>query len=93
MTTVRIIPPAITGKADIRVDPGGVSGQILIGGHDIAPAVRGFTLDARVGQPPVLRLDLRLIDVSTFDTPAGTEVMVPEQTVEALKRLGWTPPE
>lgn len=78
-------------KVEIRTE--GRSGQVLIDGHDIAGAVTGLTFSAGVDQPvSTLRLDLRLIDVTELGS-VEAEVLLGNGVPEALKRLGWTPPE
>ncbi|NUS29803.1 MAG: hypothetical protein HOV92_37070 [Streptomyces sp.] len=74
----------------IRTD--GVHGQVLIDGHDIAKAVTGLSFEVSVDAFPTLRLDLRLIDVTELAS-AETQVLLGAGVEDALKRLGWTPPE
>ncbi|MFJ6293207.1 hypothetical protein ACIQJX_07585 [Streptomyces griseoviridis] len=75
---------------EIRVDHN--VGQILIDGHDIAKGVRSLTFEAGVAQAvPTLTLNLRLVDVTELGS-AEARVILDEDTTEALRRLGWTPP-
>lgn len=76
---------------EIRTE--GTRGQVLIDGHDIARAVTGLTFTAGIDQQlPTLRLDLRLIDVTELGSTEA-EVLLGAGVEDALKRLGWTPPE
>ncbi|MEH0442460.1 hypothetical protein QA811_01995 [Streptomyces sp. B21-102] len=78
-------------KVEIRTE--GRTGQVLIDGYDIAGAVTGLTFSAGVNQAvPTLHLDLRLIDVIDLGSVEAV-VLLGQGAAEALKRLGWTPPE
>ncbi|MDV5145924.1 hypothetical protein R1T08_17330 [Streptomyces sp. SBC-4] len=68
---------AATGLGSIKVD-----GVPLKG-------VRALSLDADVGERPVLRLELAVHDISTV---AETVIHIPDDTVATLVALGWTPP-
>lgn len=77
-------------NVEIRTD--GPRGEVLIDGHDIARAVTGLSFEASIDSFPTLRLDLRIIDVTTVDS-TETQVLLGQDVEETLKRLGWTPPE
>ncbi|MER5653446.1 hypothetical protein ABT076_10565 [Streptomyces sp. NPDC002131] len=76
----------------IEIKTEGLVGQLLIDGHDIARAVAGLTYSVRAGELPRLQVDLRQAPSSEI---AGTEadVLLDSHAIEALKLLGWTPPE
>lgn len=80
-------------KHHVEIRTEGTRGQVLIDGHDIAKACTGLTFTADVDQPhPTLRLDLKLIDVTELGS-AQAQVLLGDGVAEALKVLGWTPPE
>ncbi|MET9479867.1 hypothetical protein [Streptomyces sp. NPDC006638] len=74
----------------IRTD--GNHGQVFIDGHDISTATTGLSFSADIGELPTLRLDLRLIDITELSS-TETQVLLGHGVAEALKVLGWTPPE
>ncbi|MGH3495066.1 MAG: hypothetical protein ACRDQ1_17780 [Sciscionella sp.] len=64
-------------------------GQIIVGGTDLAPAVRSIQLCAGVDYRPELVLNLVLHEVEVDGEITTT---IPDRTREALVALGWTPP-
>lgn len=76
----------------VEISTDGVRGKVLIDGHDIAKAVTSLSFDASVDHFPTLRLDLRLIDITELAS-TETQVLLGDGVAEALKALGWTPPE
>ncbi|MFB7589369.1 hypothetical protein [Streptomyces sp. NPDC056169] len=66
-----------TGEGTIKVD-----GVPLKG-------IRALSLDAAVGERPILRLELAVYDISTV---AETSIHIPDDTAATLVALGWTPP-
>lgn len=66
------------------------SATIEIDGQDVSDAVRGFTLDGKVGHRHQLALDLR-VDVGEANGQA--DVHIPPETAALLVDLGWTPPD
>ncbi|MGW3808840.1 hypothetical protein [Micromonospora sp. NPDC005113] len=76
--------------ANITLGPGG-HGSVKLDGHDISNGVRGFTLNAAVGQITELGLDLVLFTASTVS--GEVELVIPASTRDLLERLGWTPPK
>ena len=79
-------------KHHVEISVGGTQGQVLIDGHDIARGVTGLVFRAGIDGPPTLTLDLQLVDVTPLSSP-DTEVLLGNGVAEALKVLGWTPPE
>lgn len=77
-------------KAEIEIDGPG-HGRIVLDGHDVSGAVRGFQITAGVGDITRLVLDLNVLDVTRLDSEQ-TEIMIPDATRDALIALGWTPP-
>lgn len=75
----------------LRLTPGRAS-TVEIDGHDLANGIRSLRLDADAGSLPELHIDLAVIDVTEVESEQ-TRVVVPEATAEALRALGWTPPE
>lgn len=76
-------------EASIKLTPHcGPGTEIVIDGHDIH-GVRELTLSASGGEMPRLSLDLRLGHVAAS---GPMRVEIDEQTAQALKALGWTPP-
>ena len=80
-------------KHHVEIRTEGTRGQVLIDGHDIAKGCVGLTFTVDVDQPhPTLRLDLRIIDVTELGS-TETQVLLADGVAEALRVLGWTPPE
>ncbi|MFE0651349.1 hypothetical protein ACFVZH_22450 [Streptomyces sp. NPDC059534] len=63
-------------------------GQIQVDGVPLR-GVRALSLDASLGERPVLRLELAVHDISTL---AETAIHIPDDTAATLVALGWTPP-
>lgn len=82
-------PPSPDRSAHITLAKG--RGTVEVGGVDLARAVQGLNLSAEAGSPPVLTLDLRLIELSQFESDE-TVIHIPAATRDALVALGWTPP-
>lgn len=66
----------------------GGGGRLVVGEHDITDAVQTVTIHGG-GDPASVTVELLARVVEVNGTPAVT---LPEQTVEALRQLGWTPP-
>lgn len=64
-------------------------GRILVDGENVAKLVRAVRLDAVVGQPYRVVLDL---GPTAVRAALLTEVAVDEMTREFLVGIGWTPP-
>ncbi|MFJ2162376.1 hypothetical protein [Streptomyces sp. NPDC087856] len=79
-------------KHHVEISVDGTQGQVLIDGHDIARGVTGLVFRAGIDGAPTLTLDLQLVDVTPLSSP-DTEVLLGSGVAEALKVLGWTPPE
>lgn len=63
---------------------------VAIDGHDIASAVRSFSLRHQAGQGvPSLELDLLVVP---FEFEGKVQVRIKPETLDLLIRLGWTPP-
>ncbi|MER6515083.1 hypothetical protein [Nonomuraea sp. NPDC001636] len=63
-------------------------GSITVDGVPLR-GVRSLSLDAEVGERPILRLELAVHELSTV---AETVIHVPDDTAATLVALGWTPP-
>jgi hypothetical protein len=63
-------------------------GSVTVDGVPLR-GVRALSLDAGVGERPVLRLELAVYDISTV---AAALIHIPEDTAATLVALGWTPP-
>jgi hypothetical protein len=75
-------------KVEITVSPIG-TGSLTLDGHDISNAIRGFGLDARIGNRTQLRLDLC---VDETHLTGEMDVRMNPAAAELLQRAGWTPP-
>lgn len=80
----------MTELPSARISLDGSNGEIQIDGAYL-PGVTAIRMDARVGRPPILIVELALLD-ATADM-SETAVIVPEATRDALVALGWTPPK
>lgn len=75
----------------IELGPKSRDGKIVIDGYDIAGTVQGFHLSAEANRTPRLELDLRVHDVTTFESPHA-QVLIDPTAAGFLERAGWTPP-
>ena len=75
--------------ADVQIKTAGKRGTITVDGHDLSAAVVAVGFTAEAAEMPVVTLQLAYPSV-LFEGEA--EVKLPEATVEALVRLGWTRP-
>lgn len=79
-------------KVEIRLPgPGLRRGQLVVDGHDITGDTTGFTLKAGHGEFTRLTVDLRLLEVTTFEAD-HVQVHLAPSTADLLERAGWTPP-
>lgn len=78
-------------KVQIEVSPNGRGGKVVIDGHDIAKSVQGFTVHGQVGHLTRVELNLRALDVTTFEAE-HVQVLIDSTTAEFLERAGWLPP-
>lgn len=78
-------------EIEICIDRCATDGKIIVDGHDIAEAVSGFRIDARVGQITKVELDLVVIDATTFESP-HVQLNLAPRVADYLERAGWTPP-
>lgn len=76
---------------DIKVNSSSM-GSVTVGGTDISKGVRAITWRAALDEFPCLELELRVFDVTTLSSEE-TEILIPEETAQALIALGWSPPE
>ncbi|MFE6304976.1 hypothetical protein [Nocardiopsis sp. NPDC057823] len=65
-------------------------GVITLEGREISNAVSGFTLEAAPGE--YTTLTLRIDAAHTRRLVGQAEVILPDDTVNLLLSLGWTPP-
>lgn len=65
---------------------------IHVDDKDITRGVRRYTFTGEIGEINTLDLEMAVFDVSRIDSEEA-DVLIPETTREALKQLGWTPPE
>lgn len=65
--------------------------QLLVDGQDISRAVRRAVLRTEPGCWPRLDVELKIYEHGGIDA-TGAEVVLPPETVLALKALGWGPP-
>lgn len=84
-TTMKIRPGSIMPDA-VQIDHPETGEPI-----DIGPAVSGVALRLKPGQLPEVTLDL-LVHVRPVEL-SDPQIVIPEQTKQALEALGWLPPE
>jgi hypothetical protein len=72
------------------ITPGYENLDVSIDGQQMTRALRGFSLDAGVGNAPRLTLDMAAFIESTVE--GKMTVIIPDETHAALVALGWTPP-
>jgi hypothetical protein len=65
--------------------------KIKLDGQDISTAIQGLTLDMQTGSIPFCRLDLRIYNVTELQD-VSDKYLIPQETQDLLKLLGWTPP-
>lgn len=73
-------------------DAAATDASIVVDGQDLANVTRAFTLRSRVGDIPVLTVELQLVAGAELDA-AGVVVSLGPETRAALIALGWTPPD
>lgn len=73
-----------------EITSSGVHHRLTLDGVDVSGGCRHVTLDLEAGDVPELRLELVIPEVRT--TAGKVDVIVPDDTRELLKQLGWTPP-
>ncbi|MFE2021313.1 hypothetical protein ACFW9O_25025 [Streptomyces sp. NPDC059499] len=76
---------------DIKVDSSSM-GSITVGGTDISKGVSAITWRSSLDEYPSMELELRVFDVTTLSSE-DTEILIPEETAQALIAIGWTPPD
>jgi len=79
-------------EVHIEVDQKGVAQRFDVGGFDLAGLATALSLSMRAGDIPQLTLTLPVIRGGTFHGER-IYVEVDRLTAEALKALGWTPPD
>jgi hypothetical protein len=75
----------------VRISGDGLAHKIEVDGHDLSNSVHRVELeiDAR-DRVPVLRLHMAVYQLVTDE---HARVLLDAETEEALKAMGWTPPE
>lgn len=68
----------------------GIDSKLELDGRDISNHVRGLTLDAAVGAPVRVTLDIPVHKVAQFEGDAVIGLTL--EMEEILIGLGWTPP-
>ena len=76
---------------NVRITGHGVEAKVELNGDDISNAVSGLDLKMAVGELPLLKLGVLVMDLS--NEIDGVTVEIPEETASLLVKLGWTPPE
>jgi hypothetical protein len=64
-------------------------GTVELDGQEIQNGLVGVELHVHVGEMNSAILELK---APTFEADGEFQIMLPEETQAALKRLGWTPP-
>lgn len=75
-------------KVEIKSSLG--TAEVLVDGTNVASAANGLTLTMEAGSCPRLELDLSLMEIGFVGE--DVVVVIPDETREALKSLGWTEP-
>jgi hypothetical protein len=76
-------------KATINLNANGI-GSLHLDDEDVSRYTRGFTLDARVGEMPFLRLDVLPTRGLVYEGDVAVNVI--GEMRDLLQKLGWTPP-
>lgn len=77
-------------RVHLEVDGAGM-GTLTVDGHSLGNAVQATSIHSRAGHATRVELELLATDVSTQCEPE--QILIPEETREALIALGWTPPQ
>lgn len=82
---------AAEGKQPVLIRSDGIVSRIEVGGHPLQGMTEWLSLeiDARTRLPV---LTLRLLVTRSLDADMQARVLLDEDTTEALKAMGWTPP-
>lgn len=75
----------------VQISGNGIRRKIEIDGHDITNSVLSASLEIEGGCTPILHLRLAACQLLGVDEHA--RVLLGSETAEALKAIGWTPPE
>lgn len=81
-----------TCRRNVEIWHDGLQGQVIVDGVDLTNAVRAITWRTAVDERPSMDVELRIFDVTTVSSK-DTEMLLPNETIEALIALGWTPPD
>jgi hypothetical protein len=74
----------------VRIHQAGINrATVEIDGTDIAPAVRGLTVNLQLDEAPRIELDLVVMPFE-YDGPA--DIYVAPASRDLLINAGWTPP-
>jgi len=70
---------------------------VTLDGENISPAVRSLSFEVAAGEAPKITLQPAVFEFDTEPSEielglAATKIHIAEETVELLKRFGWTPP-
>lgn len=77
----------------VRVTSDGMRGAVEVDGVDLSGAVTNLHLSAGVDEFTELDLDLVLaVHQTEFEGQARVQVLMTDETRDALIHLGWTPP-
>lgn len=83
-------------KLSFHQGPGRYDQVVKLDGEDISKAIRSLSINAEAGQIPEVELQLAVFEIEVGGPPelgmAETKIRIFDETVELLKRLGWTPP-
>jgi hypothetical protein len=74
----------------VKIQGGPHSYVIEVGGHPVQNVTQAVSLELSGSEPPAV-----LLKLVTYSVDIGTAAMVKldPDAIEALKALGWTPPE
>lgn len=81
---------ASSSELPVRITRTGHAHRLEIDGRDVSDAVTRAQLVIDPAEGHVLRLDMVVL---VDDASTNARVIVDEKTAEALKLIGWTPPE
>lgn len=85
------MPEIFGSDLSFSADMNGCNACVKVGGHDISPAIRSFTVDATAGHWPNVTLELAVYDVTRIESE-HTELAMSPVTHDLLVAAGWQPP-
>lgn len=83
-------------RCKVEIEPGVPVHKTVVklNGVDVSGGISSLNLDIVAGDAyPIVNLNIKMVEFSKAINAEQAEVWLPDETVELLKALGWTPPD